>query len=124
MKAKTIQEIADFFDAPIGVYNGNVMFTEYMDVNIPLEMVSDYVDKDTEYTAIPYKDKPSVPNEKIITFDMIKKEVLDWFRKTDNHQDNYQCYNGNWYVPICGCDTLQDILDSLECLISDDENDI
>jgi hypothetical protein len=61
--------------------------------------------------------------KKEITFDMIKNEILDWFKKTDNPKDNYQCYNGEWYIPICDCDTLQDILDSLECIINDDENE-
>ncbi|MCK9577096.1 MAG: hypothetical protein M0R51_14425 [Clostridia bacterium] len=52
--------------------------------------------------------------KKEITFDMIKDAILSCFEKTNNSNDDYQCYNGEWYVPICGCDTLQDIMDTLE----------
>jgi hypothetical protein len=61
--------------------------------------------------------------KKEITFDMIKDAILSCFEKTNNSNDDYQCYNGEWYVPICGCDTLQDIMDTLEYTVNDDENE-
>jgi len=52
--------------------------------------------------------------EKKILFDKIKNVVLHCFEKTEDGESDHQCYNGEWYLPICGCDTLQDIIDSVE----------
>lgn len=56
----------------------------------------------------------SVKTEKEILFDKVKDTVLHCFEKTEDGESDHQCYNGEWYLPICGCDTLQDIIDSIE----------
>lgn len=70
MKTKTMQELADFFDEPIEIYNGNVVFSKYMDVIISLEMVDsrDYAYKNNGYNVIPNKEKNTISNKRIIDY--------------------------------------------------------
>ena len=56
----------------------------------------------------------SVKTEKEILFDRVRNAVLHCFEKTEDGKSDYQCYNCEWYLPIGGCDTLQDIIDSIE----------
>jgi len=56
----------------------------------------------------------SLKTEKKILFDKVKDAVLHCFKKTEDRESDHQCYNGEWYIPVCGCDTLQDIIDSIE----------
>jgi|WetSurMetagenome_2_1015567.scaffolds.fasta_scaffold43283_7 hypothetical protein len=56
-------------------------------------------------------------------FESVKKAVLSCFEKNDNKDAYYQCYNGEWYAPISGCDTLQDIIDSIGIAFIDNKSD-
>jgi hypothetical protein len=60
---------------------------------------------------------------KSIDFESVKKAVLSCFDKASSSNADYQCYNGELYVPILGCDALQDIIDSIEVLFIRNKSD-
>ncbi|MCK9577095.1 MAG: hypothetical protein M0R51_14420 [Clostridia bacterium] len=53
MKTKTMQELADFFDEPIEIYDGCVVFSDYMTTIIPLGIVGDYKGRENGYRVNP-----------------------------------------------------------------------
>jgi hypothetical protein len=55
MKTKTMQEIADFFDEPIEVSNGEVVFSECPTERFPLSVIDDLDNKQNGYRVNPDK---------------------------------------------------------------------
>jgi hypothetical protein len=53
VKTKTMQEIADFFDEPIEVSNGEVVFSECPIERFPLPVIGDWSDKPNGYRVNP-----------------------------------------------------------------------
>jgi hypothetical protein len=60
---KTMQEISDFLWEPIEISNGEVVFSEYPTVHLPLFAITDWDDKPNGYKVYPTKDKSKNIND-------------------------------------------------------------
>ena len=69
MKTKTMQELADFFDEPIEIHDGCVVFSDYyMAPIIPLVIVGDYKGRENGYRVNPDRNAGKMCCGRIIDF--------------------------------------------------------